>query len=253
MLLQLRMALLVLSLALPAGCIGGSTLGDCNTCAVPTDKPVQCPNCTVPPSKPPDLNDPGYAMTSEWHLGDAWDYYSNQSRYHSDRVTDEREANGTTYFLVEEAVGVIGNAPSQRIQTWFDATNWTRLNVTYPGGTVMTNFTPPLPERFLHNGSFSYNQSDGNKGTTTRWNLVVNAYFAGYRSVALPWGTTLAGRVEYRALRTAEDGTATREFSVRYPSEAYANDVQYQTTSGEVYSLVAARTGDRTFGTLIGK
>lgn len=251
MLPHLRTTLIVLCLTLPA-LAGCSTPEEpCPTCATPTDKPAECPNCTPPTAKPPDLKDPGYIVTTPWRVGDGWDYYSNQSRYHSDRVIESRVANDTTYFLIDQAVGLIGNAPQQHIRTWYDATNWTRLNVTYPGGTIMTNYTVPLPERFYKNGTFSYNQSDGNRGTTLRYALVVNVFFAGYETVALPWGSTRAGHVEYRALRTTEDGTTTREFTVRYPSAEYGKDVQYHTVSGEVFKLVAARVGDKSYGTMI--
>jgi len=191
-------------------------------------------------------------MAAGWRVGDGWDYYSNESRYRSDRVIDERDADGTRYFLIEESAGIIGSAPTQRIRAWIDATDWTRENVTYVGGTLATNFTPGMPERFFHNGTFAYDQTDANRGTTTRWALVVNAFYSGPQTVALPWGSTLAGRMEYRALRTAADGTVARELTIRYPSADYANDLQYQLATGEIFKLVAARVGDRTRGVMIG-
>lgn len=220
---------------------------------MPTDVTAQPPT-VVPVVTPPDLNDSGYVMTQPWHVGDGWDYQSNQSAFRTVRVLREALTPGHRLLLIEETEGVVGNPPKIRYQSWIDGDTLARYNLTYIGGRMSLGFDPAEPRlRFLRNGTFSYNETTFLDGNPSSKSVVrANAHFAGYQQVRLGWGNMEAARMEFRFLTTTSDGASTRELELHWAQRDYGADVQYELPTSERFFLTAVKYGDVTRGKLAG-
>lgn len=246
----LPLAPLFIILLLAMGCVG-KPAKECSPCAVPTDAPAEPPT-VVPVVTPPDVNDSGYIMNQPWHVGDGWDYQSNQSNFHTVRVLKEALTPGHRLLLIEETEGIVGNAARLRYQSWIDGDTLGRYNITYVGGRASIGFDPPEPRfRFLHNGTFSFNETNFLDGSPTGKSIIrANAYYAGLQQVRLRWATVDAARMEFRSLTTKADGTSTRDLALHWAQRDYGADVQYELPSAERFVLVAVHYGEVTRGQL---
>src|SRR5581483_12147538 len=185
----------MLLLLLPlAGC--GSPSGDGGPrLASPTDTPIVTPH--TPSTKPPvqpNLSDPGYVTNATWHVGDAWDYRGESGHYVAVRVVAESKGEKGPLFQTQEYQGTLGSPPNVHYSRWIDGASWLALNRTDEGGP-RTTYAPGAPERFLHNGTYRYNQSSVGIADA----LVANVLYTGRPTVTLPWGEVVkAARFEHR-------------------------------------------------------
>jgi hypothetical protein len=249
---SVRAGALVLVALLLSGCFGG-TAPTCPSCAQPTDTPASPPprNVTAPP---PDFTDAGYLMDEPWHVGDGWDYLSNDSQMHTVRVLKElRGPNATRLLLIEETDRQAGSpTPRTREDSWIDGDTLARYNATFVGGSLTFNLTPSDPQlRFLKNGTFAYNETSTTPRGSTLTVVRANSYYVGPERVRLPWATVSAGRVEHRILRAVQGGDTQRLLIVHDAFRDYGADVRYQVGDGSLYTLNAVQYNGITHGALI--
>jgi hypothetical protein len=260
------LALLALLLAPTlGGCLGDAE--EAPRLAQPTDGPAEVPgrdatgpgprgggaNAT-PPTPAVNFSDPGYVMTGDWHVGDAWYYESNASpwRYRSMRVLDMRVEPNRTLYDVEEAFGLIGQAPTARVVTVVDGTNWSRLRAADEKDTRILYEPSAATLRLFRNASAAWNETGVSPhGISWRDRHVVNAHYQGLETVALGWATVRAGRVEHRDFVTDAAGERRQVVVVRWVDRDVLNDVAIQTDVGPTYTLVGARVAGREMGRLV--
>lgn len=221
--------------------------------AQPTDR-VQIPTIARPspptPTAPPDLDDPGYILNGTWHVGDEWDYRSNNSAARQLRVAASFTYRGLPHFILIERTDRPGQIPTYKREI-VQAKDWLLRNTTDDQGIVQ-EFSPGVPLRQANNSTYFYNVSAhgrnipaqfvGSVAATTRFPTTVTLQF--------PWGFVEAARIEHRVtLRPPGSQETQRTIEVRFPAKDYLNDVQYSEGS-DVWKLVACQVGDFRRGTL---
>lgn len=232
----MRLALLLVAV-LAAPLFSGCFADECPTCAQPTT--TISPPIPTPPTKalPPNYNDAGFVMTQGWHVGDQWDYTSNLTNQRTVKIVGQANVSGKLRWQMLEVLTTRGK--TTRATSWVLDGNFTRVNLTSDSGVTQT-YSPYPPVRILRNASYSYNVTTiiPPEAPTTRA-IAVKTQFTGQSVRALPWGNTIAGRIE----ETDKSGGSQSRI-VHWPSRDYANDAFF-VVNDEEFGLVAAHVGDR--------
>lgn len=246
--------MLAIVLLLPwAGCLGE---GQEERLASESATPPTVPTRATPkaPTVTWNFNDPGYAMTASWRIGDGWDYESNESRFRRVRVIDQRNVHGALHFIVQESTGRVGNPAEATLTSWVDSRTWSVVNVTEPRGGI-TTFSPGDPLRYFKNGSHTVTASrfdaSGRLALNTTTTTQVRHY-ATHQTLLFPWGYVEARRVEEASAARDDRGNRDNHTLMRWVHRDYLLDVQYQLDGRETYKLVAVKAGDFRRGTLVG-
>lgn len=225
------------------GCLGASSNGPAknDSFAQPTDGPITVPGWDnlTPTQQPPNLNDSGYLMDAPWHVGDEWEWMSNTSNYTIRKVIREEVLNGVKKFVVDELSGRQLNSPRTHAIRYYDAKTLALENVTYLTGTFSADFKPGDPAlRYLRNGSFSYEETQYERSSTTgTYSVRVNSLFVKYETIPLLWGKVTPGRVEHRMVKIDAEGNAERSLAILWPLREYGVDAQYEMPWTELYRL----------------
>lgn len=257
----MRAALALLAVLLVpglTGCLGASEEEEGPRLAQPTD--VE-PTITPPASEglpngtagaPPVNSSAGYEMEGDWSVGDAW-YYKTSKAPQRDlfrEVIAIVERNNRTFFVLDEVIRESGQeAPLSAGRVLVDTLEYARVSSENQDGT-RTTYDPALPMRYYRNGTFSYTFIvTEDRLTTVREKNVVNSYYGGIDTIPLPWGPSTAGRIEHRHVITDSYGTERRVLMQYWLDRTYLAPVAIE-TDGQLYTLVAAQVGERTWGTL---
>lgn len=214
-------------------------------------------NVTAGPTVPPpltdefiqlDFTDPGYPMTTAWHVGDGWDWESNHSRFRTLRVLEAKAVGNKTHYLVEETSGRVGNPPNARQRAWIEGGTWLRLNLTDTQGWL-TTYKPGVPLRYTRNGTYNYTQQLYDDVGRKVENASVYANVAYVNNVVLrvPWGNVATAKFDHRTVIVDKDKAQSRTIVTRWVSRDLANDVQFTYDRDETFTLTAAKVGDRTY------
>lgn len=245
-----RLLLLLALVALP-GCL---VADEGPPLAQPTDATPVLPS--KPPQRPAviyDFRDPGYIVTTPWQVGDGWDYVSNQSSYRAVRVVDIRKVGETTQYLVEERAGRENSTTIATTRSWVDGARWVTLNAT--DARAEQRYQPGQPLRYYRNGTYGYNVTvhDLTGAKLTNASVAVQTRLsAGHTTLLMRWGYVEARRVEQTFVQRDAQNRTTEALVTRWVHRDYANDVQYQLPTGEMFKLQAAKVGDFRRGTLAG-
>lgn len=216
--------------------------------AKPTDAPIVVPASRPTPPRPTVFNtsDPGYQVDAAWKIGDGWDYDSNRSQVRRVRVLDLRLVDDSQKYLLETTDLTDTGAVERITRQWVDPRGWLLLNETAEDGSG-ARYQPGMPLRFWRNGTVSYDQVRLASGGQNIGNQTITMHarlFPAHQTLLLPWGYVEAKRVEHLIVTKRADGSRTERTEVHWVHKDYLGDVQFQTSEGELYTLVAVKAGD---------
>lgn len=217
----------------------------------PTSFPMMPPVPPTPTRQAREFNatDPGYRVTTPWHVGDGWDWESNGTprEYRTVRVVEQGQVGEFTVFRIQETTGRVGSPSSARTTQWVDGTLWRLVNLTDSSGSTFY-YDPPKELRFYRNATFAFNESGLDR---LSGNVIRNEWFTAsfveprWEVVRLPWGQVAAFRVAHESF-TAD---TVQPLLTQWVSPDYGNPLQYR-VGNVLWTMVAAREGGRQLGVL---